>query len=498
MRSKFGAFLRLLMAILLIYVFVLSIYAFVTDIKHTNVKHMVNSIKNNITITKDYKNTSLVSVKKTDNYYYYDEDSKEIRENISDDEISYKIVGNFGKIFKSPIVVKQNDYKEKYNGYEINYNEDGAYYKKVNSNVTSKIYDDIEPLQYYNKNFNFDLEYLVLKNDNNVQLLNTKNNEVVSLKDDIKDIFIIPFIELTNINNETNNNINYFVVKNNDNKYGLVNRQFKQVIDYKYDMIYNLSNVDEFVALKDGKYGVISPKDEIILDFEYDYIEYVGNYKLLVKNNSIGVLYNNKIISDFVIPYHKITANLVNNELSLITSMDADYNSSTLWDDSKSYLFNTKGLIKQINGYLISIKDNNNDIKYFYSLKENNNSLTISFYDSDYYEYFNYNIPIVKYCNYDLTINKLNDKELYEVNINYNDEKTESKSYYIDLFNSKVIDEKNAIMNYFENGYGFTLSNNELKIYKDNNQIASYKNITNYLGDYYFLSEKSINKLEFK
>ena len=70
------------------------------------------------------------------------------------------------------------------------------------------------------------------------------------------------------------------------------------------------------------------------------------------------------------------------------------------------------------------------------------------------------------------------------------------------MVNSKEITEKDALNQYFDNGYSFVLNNNTLYVYKNNELLSTHENINDYFGGYYFSSNKnnktSIYKIEFK
>ena len=65
-------------------------------------------------------------------------------------------------------------------------------------------------------------------------------------------------------------------------------------------------------------------------------------------------------------------------------------------------------------------------------------------------------------------------------------------------FFSLQIKEIDALYKYFDNGYGYTLKDNVLKIYKNKEELETFDNIKSYLGGYLFsTNDNSIIKLEF-
>ena len=57
---------------------------------------------------------------------------------------------------------------------------------------------------------------------------------------------------------------------------------------------------------------------------------------------------------------------------------------------------------------------------------------------------------------------------------------------YIDLFTNEEISEKEANYRVLDDTYGFSLLNNKLVVYENNNIIGEFDNINLYLGGYYF------------
>ena len=80
---------------------------------------------------------------------------------------------------------------------------------------------------------------------------------------------------------------------------------------------------------------------------------------------------------------------------------------------------------------------------------------------------------------------------IYDVNGNYD-------TIYLDLINSREIKEIDALYKYFDNGYGYTLKDNVLKVYKNKDELEKFDNIKSYLGGYLFsTNDNSIIELEF-
>ena len=69
-----------------------------------------------------------------------------------------------------------------------------------------------------------------------------------------------------------------------------------------------------------------------------------------------------------------------------------------------------------------------------------------------------------------------------------------------DLLESrKEIDEIDALYKYFDNGYGYILKDNVLKVYKNKEKLEEFNNINAYLGGYLFSTDdNSIIELTFQ
>ena len=116
----------------------------------------------------------------------------------------------------------------------------------------------------------------------------------------------------------------------------------------------------------------------------------------------------------------------------------------------------------------------------------------------DFYQYYAFSIPYDKAYKYSLSIDNIINTSFYKVKLTYEVSKELNNYYYIDLFNSKTVDES-VLLKYFENGYSFILNdNNILKIFKNEELISEYTNIDYYLGGYYFSKGNSIYEITFK
>ena len=227
----------------------------------------------------------------------------------------------------------------------------------------------------------------------------------------------------------------------------------------------------------------------------------IGNYKLEIKDNKIGVYYNNKIIVDYTIDYvvsgSEIEGNgHLTNDMVMLSGNDLVLrNSSFYWDHDvitslderpfKTYLITPTGIGKVYNGYLNELYDTN----YMYAIDVENSKVT--FFNNKLDEVYSfYNKEVINNNTID-ELNKKHDSSIIKDTISsYACYYTTKENYcylngkYIDILAQKEISEKEAYYVSLNNNYGYTLINNELSIYKNNEIVQSYKDIKGACGEY--------------
>lgn len=85
--------------------------------------------------------------------------------------------------------------------------------------------------------------------------------------------------ENSKVEGKIKNNVmlkNKYLIKEKDGKFGLLDKEGKQVIDYKYDRLTFNPNTEQLYAWKDGKVGLINEEDEEIVPIKYN--DVVGQY----------------------------------------------------------------------------------------------------------------------------------------------------------------------------------------------------------------------------
>ena len=499
--------LKILLASVILAVFIMGLYAYISSIKK-NTKHKFN---NEPIITENFKSTELNKLKETTGYFYLNKLSNEIIEEF-ENENDYNIIGKYGKLYKTPIKIKykendeydEYDENEKYGVYTIKTDDDDLYYLEDDKGNKSRKYNYIYTLDYENNNRKTTVDYLVLESDNTISLFNYRTVKETNLNAYYESLFI------NDGETKNGNYTKYIIAKkmiDGSIAYGLIDYEGNVILDFKYDELSNIKNSDEYKAFKDGKYGIINSKGNIIEDFIYDDYINVNNYTILIKNNKIGIRYNNKLIVDFTIPFlendtYDLDYEVLEDNLYLFKHIKSDENSQTYWNKSITYLINKKGIEQKIDSNLEPITeyidDDDRNITYFYKLNENNGKLLFTIYDLYLIEYYSFSVPYEKAYGYEVLFSKYNDKDLYELEIAYTVKNVKPKYQYVDLFNSKLISEKEALYNQFKNGYGFVLDyDGKLTIYKNDEIISEYNNIQYYLGGYYFCSENELYELVF-
>lgn len=497
--------IKLILSSIILSILILSFYVFLTNINIGNKKHKFDTSEVIPKIKEHYSKTKLNEYKKYDEYLYYDKESDEIRKFSKDSDISYYIVGKYGNIYSNPIEIKNDmsTYENDSNYVSFDTGPEVIYIKKP-ANYVDIDYDTAKTINYFDKDGNYKFDYILLEKNGVLSLLNIKSYKLTELDSSINDVFIYLSPEEIEIKNQ--NNTDYFIVENKDEKFGLIDKDGNIILECIYDFLYNYTTNDEYVALKNEKFGLINSKNETLLNFEYDFIYYKGNYKIVRKDNKIGVFYNKKLIVDYVIPYYEnneehdnIYAYIEDDNLYLVSPYTGEYYSNTFWNNSRAYYITSKGIKRRIDSYVEPLYNNDEtNINYFYSVRENNGNIIITFYDKDFYEYYSYSFNYEKAYDYYLSLNQTVNPNYYEIRIYYS-KVSLNKTYYVDLFNSKESDEKTALLKYFDNGYSYTLnSDGKLKIYKDSELLDEYNDIEEYFGNYYFHSKDTIYKITFE
>jgi hypothetical protein len=146
-------------------------------------------------------------------------------------------------------------------------------------------------------------------------------------------------------------------------KSGVLNEKIKQVIPFKYDLIYNFTD-SIMAAKKNGRFGIINLNNETLIPFEYDSVytggrKAPGGYQLKKGNSSIWVDVKGIIIQSTPATNagkSKTGSNSNNEQLSILVDENFDNNNNN-WAE-----WTNEGSAAQLlNGnYRVTIKDNKN------------------------------------------------------------------------------------------------------------------------------------------
>ena len=401
-----------------------------------------------------------------------------------------------------------------------------------NSNKTiSDEYDDIIEVTFDNEKYN----YLILINNNIYSLLNLETDEIIYLDNNI-----IYIDELYKYNLETKC---YEIISNkylkvyNGEKYGIIDYNGNYILEMIYDNIvidgnnfivrdnnkyslvdYNnkvlFSNYDEVIKyndyyiVKNDKYGVIDKNDEIIFEFEFDYTQICDKYLIVVKNNKLGIIQDNKLLLNYEININdnKINSYMFNNNIhiNLYTPNEITYIISD--GKIKKVIYGILNTIS-ISDYEVDENFNNTSKNYTYLTSRKNNKISLTVYDKNYDIYYENNVETdINHTKYNIypTLIKYYSKNNYKFilegfNINTGEE-IDKEYYYFDIDKKSALSEFRALHQYLDNGYRFTINdNNELKIYNKDKLISTHNDIRYYIGGYFFGDTKgTIYKLEFK
>lgn len=456
-------------------------------------------------ITEDFKSTELNSVLTTTGKFYLDEETNDILEVTSDKTY---IIGNNGKLYNNKI--EQKDTSEDNNvivakSKNIEFyigDNDYCYFINTKTKKKSKDYDDI--ILPYQKDITG--IYAILKTYNEktntvkYELLNTNNGNITELNTHSSIIENDSSITYRGMDEQNyTDSLNYFHITNETNKVGLIDYKGNIVIDIVYDSI-EVFNDKYVIVSKDNKYGIITINNEEIIPFIYDNIYTVDNYIILTKDNKISIASSNaKIyIKDKIDTSSKTTSNENAFEFTSTTINNKLY--LQVYNKSKTsiYLINNKDIERKIStssSFELLETQNGN---YIYTFEKSVNKVNLTFYDLDLYEYFKTIFDSPQIDSYYRISPLQHNKNYFEINM-YTKIDNQDKTYYIDLFNSKQIDEYTALKRYFPNGYNLFISSDKLTIYKETEQLEEFEGAFEFLGEYLLIkNQNEIVEVQFK
>ena len=132
-------------------------------------------------------------------------------------------------------------------------------------------YDSIEPIKYLKNS-------LVTRKDNKVGLVDNGGDVIIDNS----------YIEIEALTKKYENG---YIVKNDNNQYGLINYNKKQILDCKYEEIKHVGGNNMFVVKENGKLLLIDDQGEVILDNKFEDVESIDNENLIIVNgNKYGIM----------------------------------------------------------------------------------------------------------------------------------------------------------------------------------------------------------------
>ncbi|MBP3707260.1 MAG: WG repeat-containing protein [Clostridia bacterium] len=254
--------------------------------------------------------------------------------------------------------------------YEVNYS-DGTYKTKAVNANNAQLYttfNSVETLSNYDKNNNVWNEENVLKveKDGKFGLINLDGTELLACTYDkidtlkgVKNSIIVEKdgkIGLVNnrgeriIENEysevlalTEDYTNGYIVKNTENKYGIISTNKENVLECKYEQIKNVCGNNMYVVKNDGKWFIVNAAGDKNIEVTYEDITYIGTDSFVAKvNGKYGIYGIDK--SEKVKPEY----------------------------DSIVYAFSTNYIAKKDNQYGIINESSENSIQFEYAALEFN------------------------------------------------------------------------------------------------------------------------------
>ena len=135
------------------------------------------------------------------------------------------------------------------------------------SKITEAIYDRIYALEGAEKS-------IIVELDGKRGLVNNSMGEVI----------IEPkYIEISSLT--PNDYSNGYIVKNEDNKYGVIGANKEKILDFKYDEIAHVTGNGLYVVKDGEEYKIIDKEENIKLDKGFDEVIDINGEDIIVKNN---------------------------------------------------------------------------------------------------------------------------------------------------------------------------------------------------------------------
>lgn len=380
-----------------------------------------------------------------------------------DNKINVFIDANGKEIIKTDDLIAYDGFYKMQDGKYLFYNNvDNKLNTYVFDGLTFKLYFSIEDVSYVktiiNNGYIVGFTSFV---DEKLYLYNLENDGINVLNDTT--LMADKFSENVFYTNSKNN----LVIKNKDDMYCAVNIKGEFVVDCIYSDMISLDN-DTFIVKADkDKYGIVGKDGKELVEFKYDGIIPYLDYYVMIKGNKMALFdyeYNN--LTGFVMDYNTLLGFNYRGDLSVkiynslddivIVNNNDEAKFKREYQYHNAYVIKNNKVVKTINQIGFDFSE-----KLIYSFDENYN---IKIYDKSL-EVVNqfklddvYKIENLKYHNFEtIKIEYVNGKdkkhtEIYTLNgkkvKNVSEEIFSNNLYYgiYDDGNLKVLDYKNNVL----------------------------------------------------
>ena len=232
--------------------------------------------------------------------------------------INSKVVKIIRNIYDEMIIIPNKNKDIFICNYDVNYNDETYKTKVLNENSEEILteYENISAIENtdgqkvwyednllkYQKNgkyglIDFEGKIIIEPEYDNIYALEGIEKSIIIEKDGKKGLvntslgeIIIP-VQYLDISSLTDTYDNGYIVKNENNKLGIISADKKKILEEKYDDIKHITGNDYYVVVDNGITEVIDYTGQVILDKGFDSIEGIDlNNFIIIKNSNYGVI----------------------------------------------------------------------------------------------------------------------------------------------------------------------------------------------------------------
>jgi hypothetical protein len=140
--------------------------------------------------------------------------------------------------------------------------------------ITEAIYDSIYALSGVEKS-------IIIEKDGKLGLVNSTTNQVVLEAE---------YTEISSLQN--NNYASGYIVKGENGKYGIVDANKKQILDFNYDDIEHVSGNNLYVVKENKKLEVVNKDGTVVLDSGFDDIVAINGESIIIEKDGKNAVIN--------------------------------------------------------------------------------------------------------------------------------------------------------------------------------------------------------------